>query len=90
MADLRMSPIAQTFAAVISLLNDFLLSQGKSPLGFLNPLIYSTAATGFNDITSGSNPGCGTNGFTAGAGWDPVSVLLQRCLLASDWNAARR
>ena len=63
----------QTFAGVISLLNDFRLSQGKSPLGFLNPLIYSTGATGFNDITSGSNPGCGTNGFTAGAGWDPVS-----------------
>nr|VWP02127.1 Eukaryotic translation initiation factor 3 subunit G (eIF3g) (Eukaryotic translation initiation factor 3 RNA-binding subunit) (eIF-3 RNA-binding subunit) (Translation initiation factor eIF3 p33 subunit homolog) (eIF3 p33 homolog) [Ganoderma boninense] len=61
--------------AVISLLNDFRLSQGKSPLGFLNPLIYSTGATGFNDIISGSNPGCNTNGFTAGKGWDPVTGL---------------
>ena len=66
----------QTFAGVISLLNDFRLSQGKSPLGFLNPLIYSTGAAGFNDITSGSNPGCSTNGFTAGTGWDPVSISL--------------
>ncbi len=64
----------QTFAGVIALLNDFRLSQGKASLGFLNPLIYSTGVPGFNDITSGSNPGCGTNGFTAGAGWDPVSV----------------
>lgn len=64
----------QTFAGVIALLNDFRLSQGKSSLGFLNPIIYSTGVPGFNDITSGSNPGCGTNGFTAGAGWDPVSV----------------
>lgn len=63
----------QTFAGVISLLNDFLISNGKSPLGFLNPFLYSTGVSGFNDIISGSNPGCGTNGFTAGAGWDPVS-----------------
>ena len=61
---------------MIALLNDFRLSQGKSALGFLNPLIYSTGAAGFNDITSGSNPGCGTNGFSAGTGWDPVSAAL--------------
>ncbi|KAI0831997.1 peptidase S8/S53 domain-containing protein [Trametes gibbosa] len=69
------SASSPTFAAVIALLNDFRLSQGKAPLGFLNPLIYSTGVPGFNDITSGSNPGCGTNGFTAGAGWDPVTGL---------------
>ncbi|KAI0331649.1 subtilisin-like protein [Cubamyces sp. BRFM 1775] len=69
------SASSPTFAAVIALLNDFRLSRGKAPLGFLNPLIYSTGAAGFNDITSGSNPGCGTNGFTAGAGWDPVTGL---------------
>ena len=45
-----------------ALLNDFRLSKGKTSLGFINPLIYSTAAKGFNDITSGSNPGCGTAG----------------------------
>ncbi|KAF8903511.1 peptidase S8/S53 domain-containing protein [Gymnopilus junonius] len=44
-------------------------------LGFINPLIYSTASSGFTDITSGTNPGCGTTGFTAGKGWDPVTGL---------------
>ncbi|KAN0113839.1 serine protease [Russula decolorans] len=54
-----------TATGVISLLNDFLISKGKSALGFLNPLIYST----------GSNPGCGTSGFSAVKGWDPVTGL---------------
>jgi len=66
---------APTAAGVISLLNDFLVSQGKKPLGFLNPWIYYDASTGFNDITSGSNPGCNTTGFPAMRGWDPVTGL---------------
>ncbi|KAJ3491365.1 hypothetical protein NLI96_g751 [Meripilus lineatus] len=69
------SASSPTFAGVISLLNDFRLANGKSPLGFLNPILYSTGAAGLNDITSGRNPGCGTNGFTAGTGWDPVTGL---------------
>ncbi|TDL24009.1 subtilisin-like protein [Rickenella mellea] len=64
-----------TFAGVVALLNDFRISSGKAPLGFLNPLLYSSAIAGLNDITSGSNPGCGTVGFTAGVGWDPVTGL---------------
>ncbi|CAE6421473.1 unnamed protein product [Rhizoctonia solani] len=69
------SASAPTFAGVIALLNDYRLSQGKSPLGFLNPWLYSTATSALNDITSGNNPGCGTSGFTARAGWDPVTGL---------------
>ncbi|KIJ54290.1 hypothetical protein M422DRAFT_775435 [Sphaerobolus stellatus SS14] len=68
------SASSPTFAGVIALLNDFRLSQNKTSLGWLNPLIYA-APTAFNDITSGSNPGCGTNGFTAVVGWDPVTGL---------------
>lgn len=64
-----------TFASVVALLNNELISAGKSPLGFLNPWLYSTASTAFNDITEGNNPGCGTDGFYAIAGWDPVSPL---------------
>ncbi|KAF8267660.1 peptidase S8/S53 domain-containing protein [Lactarius quietus] len=64
-----------TVAAIISLLNDYLLSMGKKPLGFLNPWLYSLGVVGMNDITSGSNPGCGTEGFSAIAGWDPVTGL---------------
>lgn len=69
------SASSPTFGAVIALLNDYRLANGKPSLGFLNPLLYSTAASGLNDIVSGSNPGCGTAGFTAGIGWDPVTGL---------------
>jgi len=64
-----------TFTAIVGLLNDARLAAGKSSLGWLNPWIYKTAgpAGGFNDITLGSNPGCGTPGFPASKGWDPVT-----------------
>jgi len=63
-----------TFASIIALLNDQLVAAGKSKLGFLNPWLYQNPSA-FNDITSGSNPGCDTNGFSAEAGWDPVTGL---------------
>lgn len=47
------SPI---FASVIALLNDRLVAAGKSPLGFLNPFLYSSAGqAALNDVTSGKN-----------------------------------
>ena len=67
--------LCKTASAVFALLNDYLISNGKPPLGFLNPLIYaSTSAWAFNDITWGSNPGCNTQGFSAVQGWDPVRI----------------
>ncbi|KAF8263851.1 subtilisin-like protein [Lactarius quietus] len=71
------SGAAPTVAAIISLLNDYLISKGKEPLGFLNPWLYSIDPNdrAFNDITSGSNPGCGTDGFPTVVGWDPVASL---------------
>ncbi|KAJ3872607.1 peptidase S8/S53 domain-containing protein [Lentinula edodes] len=63
-----------TFAGVIALLNDFKLAKDGTTLGFLNPLLYANPSA-LNDITSGSNPGCGTNGFTTSTGWDPVTGL---------------
>ncbi|EMD37277.1 hypothetical protein CERSUDRAFT_113931 [Gelatoporia subvermispora B] len=68
------SAASPTFASVIGLLNDGLMSKGKPTLGFLNPLLYANP-TALNDISTGNNPGCGTNGFFAGAGWDPVTGL---------------
>ncbi|KAH9056900.1 subtilisin-like protein [Lactarius vividus] len=62
-------------AGIISLLNDWLISTGQDPLGFLNPWLYGRGLTALTDITEGSNPGCGTNGFSAIAGWDPVTGL---------------
>jgi len=61
-----------TFAGVVALVNGARLVQGKSSLGWLNPWIYQNGAA-FTDITTGSNPGCNTNGFPASAGWDPVT-----------------
>lgn len=61
-----------TFASVISMLNDQLIAAGKPSLGFLNPWLYENPGM-LNDITSGDNPGCGTKGFPAATGWDPVS-----------------
>ncbi|KAF8264575.1 peptidase S8/S53 domain-containing protein, partial [Lactarius quietus] len=69
------SGAAPVVAGIISLLNDYRMSQGKAPRGFLNPWLYGKARVGFTDITEGSNPGCGTPGFSAIVGWDPVTGL---------------
>ncbi|KAG6375597.1 peptidase S8/S53 domain-containing protein [Boletus reticuloceps] len=62
--------------AIFTMINDARLAVGKSTIGFINPTIYSSAFAGaFNDITSGDNPGCGTNGYNATPGWDPVTGL---------------
>ena len=65
-----------TAAGVISLLNDLRLAAGKPSLGFLNPFLYQ-AASSLNDITGGASSGCGFSepGYTAVAGWDPVTGL---------------
>ncbi|KAH9022837.1 peptidase S8/S53 domain-containing protein, partial [Lactarius pseudohatsudake] len=70
---------APIVAGIVSLLNDYLISQGKAPLGFLNPWLYGTGMSGLTDTTSGSNPGCNTNGFSAIEGWDPVSPTNLHC-----------
>ncbi|KAF8256922.1 subtilisin-like protein [Lactarius quietus] len=69
------SSAVPTAAGIISLLNDYLLSTDRPPLGFLNPLLYGNLRPAMNDITSGSNPGCNTPGFSAIPGWDPVTGL---------------
>jgi len=68
------SASAPIFASVISLINEQLIDAGKQ-LGFLNPFLYSRGQGGLNDIISGNNLLCGTNGFSAQAGWDPVNGL---------------
>ncbi|TFK60883.1 subtilisin-like protein [Pluteus cervinus] len=62
--------------AILTLINDLRLGLGKTPTGFINPAIYSSLfQDAFNDITEGRNPGCGTEGFGAAPGWDPVTGL---------------
>ncbi|KAF7307389.1 Family S53 protease-like protein [Mycena indigotica] len=64
------------FASVIAFLNDELMAAGRPPLGFLNPLLYSPAGrAALDDVSVGKNPGCGTSGFNATTGWDPVTGL---------------
>jgi len=60
---------------VISLLNDARIAAKLPSLGFLNPWLYTKGLNGLNDIVGGKNPGCGTGGFTAVKGWDPVTGL---------------
>ncbi|KAH9172024.1 subtilisin-like protein [Lactarius sanguifluus] len=66
---------APIVAGIISLLNDYLITNGRPPLGLLNIRLYDDGFAGLNDITSGSNPGCDTDGFSAVPGWDPVTGL---------------
>ncbi|KAK8002133.1 hypothetical protein PG991_014355 [Apiospora marii] len=63
-----------TFGAIISLINERRLAAGKRPVGFLNPALYARPDV-LNDVTRGGNPGCGTAGFGARPGWDPVTGL---------------
>ncbi|KAF8268126.1 peptidase S8/S53 domain-containing protein [Lactarius quietus] len=64
-----------TVVGIISMLNDYQVAVGRPALGFLNPWLYGDGLAGLRDITSGSNPGCGTDGFSATTGWDPVTGL---------------
>lgn len=68
------SASAPVFAGIINVLNEKRLKMGKKPIGFLNPTMYAHPEM-FNDITVGNNPGCGTDGFPASKGWDPVTGL---------------
>ncbi|KAM7195591.1 subtilisin-like protein [Rhypophila sp. PSN 637] len=61
-------------ASLVTLLNEERLAVGKRPIGFLNPILYAHPEA-FNDVVEGSNPGCGTEGFRAAKGWDPVTGL---------------
>lgn len=68
------SASSPTVASIIALVNDALLAAGKSPLGFLNPWLYSGAGEkAFTDVTEGSSIGCDGAGFGASTGWDVAS-----------------
>merc|ERR1719291_1027180 len=62
---------APTAAGVFSLLNDLRLQQGKSTLGFLNPLIYEKASAFYDVTKGGGRSACGE--WPAKPGWDAVT-----------------
>ncbi|KXT13424.1 hypothetical protein AC579_9904 [Pseudocercospora musae] len=80
------SAATPTWAAVITLLNDYEAFHGRPTLGFLNPWLYQVASAALKDITKGGNnggschllAGCklpATYGFDTTEGWDPVTGL---------------
>lgn len=68
------SAAAPVFAAILNRINEERIAVGKSTIGFVNPTMYANPGM-FHDITVGNNSGCGTAGFYAAAGWDPVTGL---------------
>ncbi|KAI8623569.1 putative protease S8 tripeptidyl peptidase I [Xylariaceae sp. FL1651] len=68
------SASAPIFASIINRINEERLAAGKSVVGFVNPVLYANPHV-LNDITNGTNLGCGTEGFSAVEGWDPVTGL---------------
>ncbi|CZR58662.1 related to serine protease [Phialocephala subalpina] len=65
---------APIWGSIITLINEERTLIGKGPVGFINPTLYANAWA-LNDIVNGSNPGCGSAGFAAVKGWDPVTGL---------------
>lgn len=63
------SPLVSALVAVAA------QSCGQGRLGFLNPALYQMAATGFNDVTSGSNDLFGQGAYSAAIGYDMASGL---------------
>ena len=68
------SASAPVFAAILNRINEERLAVGKSTIGFVNPTLYAHPEV-LHDITVGNNSGCGTPGFFASEGWDPVTGL---------------
>ncbi|KAI0719348.1 subtilisin-like protein [Cerioporus squamosus] len=70
------SASAPIFASFVAAINDARLAHRKKPVGWINPALYSShLAHAYNDVTNGTNPGCGTEGFPAAPGWDPITGL---------------
>ena len=68
------SASAPTLGSIFTLINQERYDAGKNSIGFINPTAYAHPEV-FNDITLGGNQGCGTPGFEATTGWDPVTGL---------------
>jgi kumamolisin len=72
------SAVAPLMAGLIALINQSLGQKtAGTTAGFLNPLLYGSAAAAFRDITTGNNDIYGKlkGLYTAGPGWDACSGL---------------
>ncbi|GKT96345.1 subtilisin-like protein [Colletotrichum tofieldiae] len=68
------SASAPVVGAIVNMINEKRIDAGKKPVGFINPTLYAHPEV-LNDVTNGDNPGCGTQGFSAVEGWDPVTGM---------------
>ena len=68
------SAASPVVGSIITLINEARFAIGKGSVGFINPTLYAHPED-LNDITTGGNRGCGTPGFSAARGWDPVTGL---------------
>jgi kumamolisin len=65
------SAVAPLWAGLIALLNQKL----GTPVGLLQPKLYSLGETVFQDVTSGNNDDSGLGFYSATTGWDPCTGL---------------
>jgi kumamolisin len=63
------SAVAPLYAGLFARINQALVQQGKSRVGFVNAALYQNPSA-FHDIVSGNN-----GAFSAGPGWDPTTGL---------------
>ena len=75
------SASAPMFSGVIALINNALKAEGKAPLGFLNPWLYSDGYKALNDVTHGGSTGC--------TGRDIYSGLPTPKVPFASWNATK-
>ena len=73
------SAVAPLWASLVALLNQQRANQAKQPVGFLNPLLYGTAASAnaFHDVSTGNNDVYGDlqGKYPSGKGWDACTGL---------------
>jgi len=69
------SAVAPLWAGLIACINQRLASQGKNPVGFINPFLYNAPKL-LHDIVEGDNDIDGTlHKYTAQTGWDACTGL---------------
>ena len=80
---------APMWAGYLALVNQQSVANGGTPLGFINPALYSIGGgsgytADFHDITSGSNGYSATTGYDLASGWgSPNGAALISALLGS-------
>ena len=76
LTDIASTPV---FASILTLINEKRLQAGKSPVGFVNPVLYANPGVLGNDMPAGGEPGVPTEGFEVREGWGILLRGLGEC-----------